>query len=228
MPSSDLKIRELSPYIQEIMLLKEDDIKNMEKIYRLNLINSITGIKPANLVGTRSKADQDNLAIFSSVVHLGSNPAQLGMVMRPQSNGLKDTYSNIMETGVYTINHISRNFIKKAHYTSAKLKKEESEFDTMNLKRAFIDDFFAPFVEESHVKIGMRHIESLDLPNGCILIIGAVDLIQLPESAINKKGQIDLEHYNAIGISGLNSYYALNNITSFPYVRANEIPIFDE
>jgi len=210
------------------MQLKKEDINNLDRKYRLNLINSITGIKPANLIGTRSIAKQDNVAIFSSVVHLGSNPAHLGMVMRPQTNGLKDTYSNINETGFYTINHISNTFIKKAHYTSAKLKKEDSEFDVMKLNREFLDDFFAPFVKQSAVKIGMKHIENIELPNQCILIIGEVELISLPEEILNKEGQLNLEKYNAVGISGLNNYYDINHIESHPYVRINEMPDFNE
>jgi len=46
--------------------------------------------------------------------------------------------------------------------------------------------------------------------------------------ALNKIGQIDLESYKAIGIGGLNSYYKLKHIESFPYVKLNEIPHFDE
>ncbi len=42
----------------------------------------MTGIKPANLIGTISKNQVSSLAIFSSVVHLGSNPALLGFVLR--------------------------------------------------------------------------------------------------------------------------------------------------
>lgn len=210
------------------MLVREEEIKKLERKYRLNLINSITGIKPANLVGSRSNDGIDNLAIFSSVVHLGSNPAQIGMVMRPQSNGFKDTYVNITETGFYTLNHVSASFIKKAHYTSAKLESSESEFDQMNLGREFIDDFHAPFVQESEVKIGIRLLQSINLPNGCIFIIGEVQLIQIPDEYVDEKGQIDLERYNAVGISGLNSYYALKKIDRFPYVRADEIPNFYE
>jgi len=174
------------------MLLKENDLKNLERKFRLNLINSITGVKPANLVGTTSNEKQDNLAIFSSIVHLGSNPAQIGMVTRPQVETMKDTFSNIMETKYYTINHIS-----------------------------------APFVAESHVKIGMRHLQNIELPNGCIFIIGEIVIIQLSKELINEKGHLDLQAYHAVGISGLNSYYALQKIDSFPYVRVNEIPNFN-
>lgn len=210
------------------MQLTKEELDNLDHKYRIGLINSITGIKPANLIGTRSKDNVDNLAIFSSVVHLGSNPPLLGMVTRPQAPVPKDTFSNIMETQHYTINHVSTSFIKKAHYTSAKLKADESEFDAMNVERAFIDDFNAPFVKDSAVKIGMKHVKNIDLPNGCILIIGEVVLIDLPDEAINDKGQLDLSTYDCVGISGLNSYYALEKIDSFPIVRANEIPNFHE
>ena len=204
------------------------DIKSMSKIFRLNLINSITGIKPANLIGTKSKDNLENLAIFSSVVHLGSNPALLGMISRPQHNKLKDTYANIKETGYYTINHVSSNFIKKAHYTSAELSRAISEFEVMNLNPEYLQSFYAPFVNQSRVKIGMKYIQSLDLPNGCILIIGEVQLIQLPENSINTSGQINLEEHEAVGISGLDTYYSLKKLEQFPYVNKNEIQDFSD
>jgi len=50
------------------------EIEDLAKIYRLNLINSVTGYKSAHLVGTCSEMGNENLAVFSSVVHLGSNP----------------------------------------------------------------------------------------------------------------------------------------------------------
>lgn len=210
------------------MILKEKDIEQLENRYRANLINSITGIKPANLIGTRSKAGVDNLAIFSSVVHLGSNPAQIGMVTRPQTPQMKDTYSNILETGSYTINQISKPFVKQAHYTSARLNKEQSEFEIMNLKPEFLENHFAPFVSESQVKIGLRHLKSIDLPNGCIFIIGAIELIQFPEQMVDATGQLELEPYEAVGIAGLNSYYALKKIASFPYAKKEQVPNFQD
>ena len=209
------------------MLLKEDDLKGLDRRYRLNLINSVTGVKPANLIGTRSEDHQDNLAIFSSVVHLDSNPAQIGMITRPQGEILKDTYANILATGKYSINHVTKSCIEKAHYTSAKLEKEVSEFDRMNIKREFIGDFHAPFVADSSVKLGMRLLQNISLPNGCIFIVGEVELAIIPDSSINELGQIDLEKSDAVGISGLNSYYSLKKITTLPYVRTNEIPEFN-
>lgn len=205
-----------------------EDIKTMERKYRLNLINSISGIKAANLIGTKSESGEENLAIFSSVVHLGSNPAQLGFVLRPQGEQPRDTYANILETGFYSINHIPEKLHKQAHYTSAKLKKGFSEFERMNIEPIYIKSFQAPFVKESPVKIGMKHLHSIPLPNGCSFIIGEIVLINLPESSVNDLGQIDLAFNDTVGIGGLNTYYALEKIESYPYVRANEIPKKEE
>jgi flavin reductase (DIM6/NTAB) family NADH-FMN oxidoreductase RutF len=52
----------------------KEDVQKLPKINRLNLINSCTGYKSANLIGTKSKDGKSNLAIFSSITHLGSDP----------------------------------------------------------------------------------------------------------------------------------------------------------
>ena len=63
-----------------MMHLTLEDIRQLEKRHRANLINSITGVKSANLIGTRNKEGNTNLSIVSSVVHLGSNPALIGYI----------------------------------------------------------------------------------------------------------------------------------------------------
>ncbi len=209
------------------MHLTKEDIKELEKRKRLNIINSITGIKPANLIGTVSEDNVSNLAIFSSIVHLGSNPALLGFIVRPTGEVPRNTYENILANGCYTINHVNESFIKNAHYTSAKFDKDISEFDRCGLTDEYLYDFKAPFVKESSVKIGMKYCESIPIErNGTILVIGEVEHLILPDETVNKKGYIDLEKAQVAGISGLNSYYSLEKITSFPYVRLEEVPEF--
>ncbi len=202
------------------------DIEQLDRITRLKIINSVTGIKPANLIGTIDNKGQTNLAIFSSVVHLGSHPALLGFVSRPRTAEVGHTYRNIQENGVYTINHIHPEFIKNAHYTSAKFDTSISEFERCNLSEENIKDFKAPFVKESIFKMGMRFKEALDIKqNGTVLIIGEIEHLILPDTAI-VDNDIDLEATNSVGISGLNSYYSLSKIEKYPYVRVNEVPEF--
>lgn len=208
------------------MKFNKEALDHLDRIYKLNLVNSISGIKPANLIGTRSINQENNVAIFSSVVHLSSKPAQLGMITRPETDPPKDTYRNIKDTQYYTINHISESFIEKSHYTSAKLAQGESEFSRMKLEEEFIDGFYAPFVKESRVKIGLKHLESIPLPNGCLFVIGSVELVIVPDDSMNEFGQLNLADYACVGVSGLNTYYSLEKKLSLPYVRDHEIPDF--
>ena len=209
------------------MQLSKKDIRDLDRRKRLNIINSVTGIKPANLIGTVSAYGKTNVAIFSSVVHLGSDPALLGFITRPTGEVPRHTYENLKEMGQYTINQVPTTIVRQAHYTSAKLDREVSEFDRMGLTEEFIGGFEVPFVRESKLKIGMRFEEEIPIRlNGTILIIGSIEYLQVDEKAVNDKGYIDLELLDTAGISGLNSYYGLTFLESFPYVRENEIPDF--
>lgn len=210
------------------MIYTKEDIEILDRVEKLKIINSVTGIKPANLIGTINDKGQTNLAIFSSVVHLGSDPALLGFISRPQTAEVGHTYSNIQENGTYTINHIHSEFIKNAHYTSAKFDVDISEFERCKLSEEYINDFKAPFVKESTFKIGMRFIEAIDIKhNGTILVIGEIEHLILPDAAMIDNN-INLEATRSVGISGLNSYYSLKKIGNYPYVRENEVPEFEQ
>jgi flavin reductase (DIM6/NTAB) family NADH-FMN oxidoreductase RutF len=209
------------------MHLTKEQIQETARIKRLNLINSITGVKPANLIASISKDGDSNLAIFSSLVHLGSNPALLGFVLRPQHEVRRDTYDNILATGYYTINHIHPDFIANAHYTSAKFSKQDSEFEKCQLTDEYLYDFSVPFVKESRVKIGMKLEDMLPIKmNKCVMVIGSIQHLWIDDVAVEEDGQVNLELLNDVGIGGLNSYYKLERIGQFPYARVNELPDF--
>ena len=208
------------------MQYDKKEIDALDRIMRLKIINSVTGIKPGNLIGTTNKNKNTNLAVFSSIIHLGSNPALLGFISRPTTDDVGHTLNNIKQTGYYTINHIHSEFVKKAHYTSAKFPSNVSEFSACGLSEEYIDGFKAPFVKESTFKIGMRFKEVIDIKaNGTVLVIGEIEQLIFPDSAF-LDGEIDLEASGGIGISGLNTYYALRKIESYPYAKLNEIPQF--
>jgi len=109
-------------------------IKALDQQFRLNLINSCTGYKSANLLATKSADGFTNVAVFNSVTHIGSEPPLLGFILRPQTIP-RNTYSNIKEAGVFTVNHIQKDTIRKAHQTAARYEKEESEFHHTGLKK---------------------------------------------------------------------------------------------
>lgn len=205
----------------------EEDILQMPKVKRLNIINSITGIKPANLISTIDERNRHNLAIFSSVVHLGSNPALIGFILRPQQKIRRHTYENILENGYYTINHLPNHKTLEGHYTSAKFDKETSEYDVCHFTPEFQYDFPVPYVKESFLKMGLKHVESIPIKyNGTVMIVGKILQVYVAKSSLSEEGYINLEEAKSVGISGLNTYYDLKKIDSYPYARPHELPQF--
>jgi len=65
------------------MQLDSHAIADMPSQKRAAFVNSVTGFKSANLVGTATTEGATNLAIMSSVVHLGSHPPLVALIIRP-------------------------------------------------------------------------------------------------------------------------------------------------
>lgn len=210
------------------MYLNKESIEGIERIKRLNIINSVSGIKAANLIGTKSNSGLPNVAIFSSVVHLGSNPALLGFILRPQSPELTfNTYANILENGFFTINHVPQELVENAHFTSAKFKKEDSEFEKCGFGEEYIEGFYAPYVRESKLKIGLKFLQEIPIEiNNTSLIIGQIEHLIFPEEIMGKEGHLDIGKISSSGVVGLNTYYSINKIQTFPYAKVEEMPIF--
>jgi len=199
--------------------LSNAQIMDMEQRKRAQLINSISGFRSVALIGTIDTQGQTNLAIFSSIVHLGSNPPLLGFIMRPDSVE-RHTLSNIMETGCYTINHINSSMYEKAHQTSARYPKNVSEFDAAQLTPQYKDDFMAPFVKESHIQIGMEFKERIDISiNQTSMIIGEIKFVHYPANCLLEDGFIDIEKAGTITSAGLDSYHTTQLLQRLQYAK---------
>ena len=206
------------------MIVTQKNIAKFEKLYRTNFINSLPGFKSANLIGTISKESKTNLAIFSSVIHVGANPPLMGFLMRPVSVE-RHTYANIKETGYYTINHINKEIFKQAHQTSARYEKEISEFDACGLTPEYTETNKAPYVKESIIKIGLRFVEEQEIKaNGTIFIVGEIVELILSDDLINKDGYLDIEKAGTIAISGLDVYHETKKIAQLSYAKPKVEP----
>ncbi len=202
--------------------LTHNDLMAMEKRRRGNLINSAGGFKSVCLIGTIDKVDQTNLAIFSSIVHIGASPPLIAFIVRPDSVE-RNTLTNILENEYYTINHLNENIYKNGHQTSARYPKEISEFDAVGLTKEFKDNFLAPYVEESNIQLGIKFKERTDLTiNGTILIIGQIEHIYFPKECLCEDSFLDLEKANSITCSSLDSYHKTMRLERLSYAKVNK------
>jgi flavin reductase (DIM6/NTAB) family NADH-FMN oxidoreductase RutF/NAD(P)-dependent dehydrogenase (short-subunit alcohol dehydrogenase family) len=201
------------------MKLTKDNITALSSHERPLFINSLSGFKSANLVGTADASGHSNLCIVSSVVHLGANPPLLGMVIRPHTVP-RGTLENILDTGVYTLNHVHEDIYQQAHQTSARYPEDVSEFDEVGFTEQWDDNFNAPFVQESRIKIGMQFRERHTLGiNGTEFIIGEIISIEMADEFVAEDGFVSLEKAGTVAISSLDTYHSTNTLASLSYAQ---------
>lgn len=200
----------------------KDELSSMSKVPRLNLLNCITGYKSANLIGTLSENGTLNVAIFSSVTHLGSEPPLIGFILRPTTVP-RDTYKNIKETGYFTVNHITSDMISDAHHSSASYEEPISEFDKTYLEPEYIANHQTPFVKGSPVKLYCKFLnEYIIKENGCLHIIASVEELYVDENLLHDDNWIQLDRGNVVTINGLDGYALPKIVDRFNYARPDQ------
>ncbi len=200
----------------------KDELFIMSKVPRLNLLNCITGYKSANLIATVSKEGISNVAIFSSVTHLGSEPPLIGFILRPTTVP-RVTYKNIKETGYFTVNHITSAMIADAHHTSSSYEESISEFDKTNLEAEYIENNKFPFVKGSPVKLFCKYLNEYKIEeNGCLHIIASVEELYVEDNLLHEDNWIQLDRGNVVAINGLDGYAVPKIKDRFQYARPDQ------
>lgn len=201
------------------MYLNQDAIKALPQRQRALFINSLSGFKSANLVGTVSSSGHTNLAIVSSVFHLGADPALMGMIFRPHSVS-RDSLENILNTGVFTLNGVGEEFFRLAHQTSARYPSDISEFEAVGLTGYFNDSHGAPYVAESPLQIGLKYVEHQTLEvNGTVMLVGEVMEVSARVDSLNDDGYLDVEALGLVAVSSLDSYHTTSRLARMAYAK---------
>ena len=106
-------------------VLTREALTELPQRHRARLVNSLSGFKSANLIATAGEDGLPACCMVSSVVHLGSNPALLGVVFRPPGDDAHN-YHNLQRSGAFTINHVTASIHEAAHQTSARYPADTS------------------------------------------------------------------------------------------------------
>lgn len=202
-----------------MITISKQELSKFEKVERLNLINSCTGYKSANLIATKSLEGKSNVAIFSSVTHLGSSPALIGFIMRPTTVP-RGTYKNIKDIGYFTVNHITDSMIIDAHHTSANYENGVSEFSKTNLEEEYKEGIAIPFTKGSPVQLYCKYVNEYYIKeNDTIHIIASIEQLFFEEKLRHKDGWLELEKGNVVALNGLDGYCLPKLLDRFEYAR---------
>jgi flavin reductase (DIM6/NTAB) family NADH-FMN oxidoreductase RutF len=198
--------------------------QSWERFYRANFINSLTGFKSASLIGTINAQGVPNLGMFSSMVHIGSDPALIGYINRPVA-AAPHTLANIKSNGFYTVNHIHPSFVDKAHQTSAKYPDEVNEFAEVGLIEEYLEGINVPFVKESAIKylLSLKEVVPITL-NDTFLVIGQLEQVLIdPSLQPTPDGFLELDQIGSICSNGLDAYYKTTLIDRYAYAKPGKV-----
>ncbi|MCJ8277823.1 MAG: flavin reductase, partial [Bdellovibrionales bacterium] len=135
----------------------------------------------------------------------------------------RHTLMNMTENPFFTVNHIHPEIYKKAHQTSARYDRGQSEFEMTGLETEFKDDFNAPYVAASHLQIGMSLKDIMDVKlNNTQIVVGQIERIYLPEDSIKKDGFVDLEKIESLCVSSLDSYHSTKRLSRLNYAKPDK------
>ena len=206
------------------MHFNQHDIAAMPSQRRAALINSLSGFKSANLVGTVDDNGHTNLAIMSSVVHLGSHPPLLALIIRPGGTE-RHTLTNIISTGCFSLNHITEPMVASAHQTAARYEQNISEFDAAGFTPQWLDGFRAPLVSEARVKLAMelREHQKLEI-NGTHMVIAEVVMADIHNGGLLGDGSLDLGFCDTVALSGLDTYHRTVPVKRMAYAKPDLPP----
>jgi flavin reductase (DIM6/NTAB) family NADH-FMN oxidoreductase RutF len=201
--------------------INADDIHSMDQRQRVHFINSLSGYKSANIIGTQNQNGATNACIVSSVIHLGADPALIAFINRPHT-AERNTLDNIYQTGVYTVNHVNSTIFEDAHHTSARYPAAISEFDQTSLCE-YYTDFAAPYVQQSRIKMGVEFRQKIDIElNGTVMIIGEIVEVLLEPELIADDGKIDVVAAKTVAVSGLDEYHIATSLGRLEYAKPRE------
>ena len=199
--------------------LTRDDIDNMEKRHRANLINSLSGYKSANLLGTMNSQGQTNLALISSVFHIGAHPPLVGMLIRPHSVP-RHSLENLIELGQYTLNVVTQEMYQQAHQTTARYSREQSEFAAVGLDEEYSQHLKPPYVAQSQIKAGLSLVDTQTLAvNDTVLVIGEIVELHIREALLGDDGQLNHNAAESVAVTGLDEYHMASSMERLAYPK---------
>lgn len=163
--------------------------------------------RPIAFVSTISRSGVRNLAPFSYFTGVASRPPTLCLsIGRRQPE--KDTYTNLVETGEFVVNMVTREMAEAAVATSAEFPPDVDEFAACGFAAVPSDRVAPPRVAVSPIAMECRLrqvVEVAEGDHGAHLVLGDIVCYQI-QDAIWHDGQIDLDALDPIGRLGGRAY----------------------
>lgn len=177
------------------------DMATLTASERYRILGSCIVPRPIAWVSTQSRDGIGNLAPFSFFNAMGSNPPVLaiGMVQSAFA-GLKDTATNIRDTGEFVVNLVSETLAGAMNLTSADHPPEIDEAAAAGIELAPSVAVGPPRVAEAPVAFECRTMNFIETGPNQILVVGEVLVSHVQDRFVlnDRKIQLDVEAMHLI------------------------------
>lgn len=142
-----------------------------------------------------------NLAPISFFTAVGRRPPMVSLTMQPRSIGeLKDTFTNIRDTGEFVTNLVSLPQAHQMHRTAHEFAPEVDEFEAVGLAKAPSEVVAAPRVRDAPIHFECR-VDRI-IPVGDLddhVVWGVVERVHLRDDLYLDRGRVDTAALAPVG-----------------------------
>lgn len=180
-----------------------------------NPFNAIVTPRPIAWISTTG-AHGDNIAPHSFFNAVAYVPPQVVFA----STGIKDTLTNIRETGVFAVNIVEEAMLKAMSETSALLPRDNDEFVLNDLPKAPCETIACPRLAGAPATLECRVVQEVQLlGRDNVLVIGEVTGIHLRDDCL-VNGRFDATRYHPVARMGYRDYAIVREVIEL--ARPNE------
>ena len=193
------------------------DFEKLEPKSRYKLITASIVPRPIALVTTRNKDGSTNAAPFSFFNVFSEDPplVVLGLQTKPDKS-LKDTTTNIRNTGEFVVNLVDDKMVEKMVVCASDYPKGESEPVHAGLKLSQSKKINVDYITESPFSFECKRITVLQFSNTRDLAIGEILGMHARKSLIDYKNyHVNWNKYHPIGRLFASHYIYTDNTLSF-------------
>lgn len=152
-------------------------------------------------VSTLSTAGVANLAPISFFTAVGRKPPMVSLTMQPRSTGeLKDTFTNIRDTGEFVTNLVSLPHAHQMHRTAHEFPPDVDEFDAVGLGKEPSEVVAPPRVAGAPIHFECR-LERI-IPVGELddhVVWGVVERVHVRDDLYLDRGRVDTAALSPVG-----------------------------
>lgn len=172
-----------------------------------NPFNAIVTPRPIGWISTRGCVG-DNLAPYSFFNAVAYDPPQVMFA----STGVKDSLTNIRETGVFAVNVVGVAMMDAMNATSAALARGHDEFIHARLPRAECDTIPCPRVTDAPATLECKMTQVIPLEGEAnFLIVGRVTGVHLRDDCLTD-GYFDPLKYHPLARMGYKDYTVVRDV----------------